>query len=433
MDNYFSEFDHTSSADWKNQLFKELKDETFDSLIWNNENGFNIHPFYTSNDLNQIYHPAFTHSDWEICVNGKANTSQELNTELLKNLNRGATSISVNCLDHNLDVVLSNIQLNFIHSTFIVNNINFLTLKKYLDKNFNLNELNISIFYNQISSKQDLETWHQMASVFNKNIGIKTICIDALHFHNKNCSAYYEIAIILSSLIEHLEFLNSNSDVYNSKIVIKTGVNSDYFVQISKLRALRRLWPIISKVYNVRTDIHLITETSLTNISISDNYNNILRTSIDSMAAVIGGCNELIVNEFDILSNNDFSERLAINQQLIIKEESYFHKMADVSCGSFYIESLTDLIAKESLKKLKYFESEGGYFKCLEKSIFSEEIIKQSNIKNELLFSKKHISVGVNQFFNENEKKHLSQDLKNSFKASAINNPVLNYDLNTNL
>jgi methylmalonyl-CoA mutase len=177
--------------------------------------------------------------------------------------------------------------------------------------------------------------------------------------------------------------------------------------------------------------VYLIVETSLTNKSISDSYNNLLRTTVESMAAVAGGCNELIVNTFDVLfaTNKNLAERMAINQQLILKEESYFDKMADIACGSYYIEHLTDAIATKALETFKRFEKEGGYFKCIEKNMFANDIAKQANQQSEWVETQKQISIGVNKFKNEKEKIHLSAQVISELKHLPIQNPVLTYEL----
>jgi methylmalonyl-CoA mutase len=432
MQQLFSDFKPSTAAEWKAQLLKDLKGESFENLIWHNENGFEIRPFYTSEDLKQDYEPAFTHAHWEIGVSGKSQDSKELNTQLLKQLNTGATSIFLNCRGLDLETVLREIQLNYIQSAFFVNEETGLLLKSYLEKNYDLKEINCSLFPENFSNEKDLENWSKTIALFKEYKGIKTISANALAFHNQNCFAYYEVALIISQLTEYLEFFSSaEREIPGSNVVVKTGVSSDYFIQIAKLRATRRLWTVLKKEYSIKNNVHLIVETSLTNKSVSDSYNNLLRTTVESMAAVSGGCNELIVTDFDVLfpGNKILAERMAVNQQLILKEESYFDKMADTACGSFYIESITDALAVKALETFKRFEKEGGYFKCLEKNIFSAEIALQAKEREELVKAQKQISIGVNKFKNEKEKPELSSAAIEELKHLHINNPVLKYEL----
>jgi methylmalonyl-CoA mutase len=428
MQNLFSDFKTSTAAEWKAQLIKDLKGEPFENLVWHNENGFDIQPFYTHENLQHTYQPAFSHINWDICVKTLETESKKINQQLLNALSLGATAISINCDNINFDIALKNIQLNYISATFYIHPKDIEWLTNYLAKNYKLNELNITIFPKRIQKKKDFTQWQSVIALFSSYKNIKTISINHLFYHNQNCFAYYEVALIFSALNECL-----SNHVVNTKadIVIKTGVNSDYFIQIAKLRAVRRLWEIFKKEYKLTNNLYVIAETSITNKSISDSYNNLLRTTVESMAAVAGGCNELIVNPFDVLvsQNKILSERMAINQQLILKEESYLNKMADVSCGSYYIESITDTIAEIALETFKYFEEQGGYFKCIEKNIFETEIAKQAQQKAESINSQKQIVVGVNKFKNEKEKISLDKDIKLHLQQLAIHNPVLNFEL----
>lgn len=431
MQKLFSDFKPVTAADWKDQLIKDLKGEAYENLIWQNENGFDIEPFYTAENLKSTYEPAFTHAGWEICVSGKSDDSKALNKQLLRDLNNGATAISFHVDNHDVSVVLEGIQLNYIHATFFVNGKNAEALKDYLEGAYNLNEINCSFFSESLITDKEFENWQALIRPFQDYKNVRTLSVNALPYHNLNCLAYYEAAVIISALTEYLEVYAKQGDFPYSDLVVKTGVSSDYFIQIAKLRAVHRLWNLLKEEYKINNNLHLIVETGLTNKSISDSYNNLLRTTMESMAAVAGGSNELIVNEFDILfaSDKNLSERMAINQQLILKDESYLDKMADIACGSFYIESITDAIAAKALETFKRFENEGGYFKCIEKNIFESDIALQAQQRAELVNDKKQIAIGVNKFKNEKEKIALSPADVIKLKQMSLNNPVLNFEL----
>lgn len=433
MKHLFSEFKPSSANDWKNQITKDLKGEDYESLIWKNENGFDIEPFYNQENSKHSYEPAFTHSNWEICVNAKYKDAKHLNEHLLQSLAGGASAIGVNCHNLDLDKALQDVELEYIHSTFYVcDEKNAIELKNYfLENEYQPNDIKASLFIEKCHSQNDFETWKKIAPHFSSFHNIKTVAVNALPFHNLNCFAYYEVAIIFSGLVEYLEFFAQEKKFPEQDFVIKTGVNSDYFLQIAKLRAIRRIWNILKKEYNITNNLHIIAETSLTNKTVSDNYNNLLRTTIEAMAAVAGGCNELIVTEFDSLfpTNTKLSERMAINQQLILKDESYLDKFADVSCGSYYIETLTDNIAEKALETFKRFEKNGGHFVCEEKKIFEKEIAEQAKERAEALNTQKQIVVGVNKFKNEKEKITLSNTDMERLRKMHINNPALNFEL----
>src|SRR5688500_10235419 len=114
----FSEFKPFSASEWKAQLLKDLKGEPYENLVWNNENGFKVEPFYTSESLKGEYEPAFTHSVWDICVHASGDIKS--NSRLLQNLGRGATSISLSYTDGHCEDLLRNIQLDIIRATFFI-------------------------------------------------------------------------------------------------------------------------------------------------------------------------------------------------------------------------------------------------------------------------------------------------------------------------
>jgi methylmalonyl-CoA mutase len=103
--------------------------------------------------------------------------------------------------------------------------------------------------------------------------------------------------------------------------------------------------------------------------------------------------------------------------------------MADIACGSYYIETCTDNIASKALEAFKYFESEGGYLKCIEKNIFKSTIAKQAALKEEEINSNKQVVIGVNKFKNDKELVELSDLQMKEIEGNGIQNPVLNYEL----
>ena len=172
-----------------------------------------------------------------------------------------------------------------------------------------------------------------------------------------------------------------------SKIRFSFGVGSGYFPEIAKLRAARLLWSTVMNAFHpgnsegFMMDIHSVTRKW--NKTINDPYVNMLRTQTEAMSAILGGTDSLTVEPFDIAFRkpDEFSERIARNQQLILKEESYFDKVADPSAGSYYIENLTQLIAENAWKLFVETEEQGGFLSAL-KSGFIQAKLSESAGKN---------------------------------------------------
>jgi methylmalonyl-CoA mutase len=180
-------------------------------------------------------------------------------------------------------------------------------------------------------------------------------------------------------------------------------------MEIAKLRASRLLWAKIVEQYkpvnqeSACMDIHVTT--SLWNKTIFDPYVNILRTTTETMAASLGGANSITVLPFDITykKGDDFSNRIARNQQIIIKEESYFNKVADIAGGSYYIENLTDAIADAAWKLFQSIEEKGGLIEQIKNGSIYDELEKTCMQRDMDIAMRKTVMLGTNQHPNQKE------------------------------
>jgi len=147
---------------------------------------------------------------------------------------------------------------------------------------------------------------------------------------------------------------NVSTETAASKIRFSMGIGSDYFPEIAKLRAARLLWSAVLRGFMPGStdvpamEIHCVT--GRWNKRIDNPNQNIIRTQTEAMADILGGTDSLTVEPFDIVVREPdiFSERIARNQQLILKEEALFGAVSDPSAGSYYVEKLTQLIAEKS-------------------------------------------------------------------------------------
>ena len=193
------------------------------------------------------------------------------------------------------------------------------------------------------------------------------------------------------------------------KIKFNFGISSNYFLEIAKFRAARMLWANIVKAYNPQCEcackMIAHAETSSFNLTLFDAHVNLLRTQTEAMSAAIAGVNSITVTPFDKAyeTPNDFSERIARNQQLLLKEESHLNRIVDPAGGSYYIENLTVSIAKQAWDLFLQVEEAGG----MVKSIFDESVQNAVNTSNkarhEAVSKRKEILLGTNQYPNFNE------------------------------
>jgi methylmalonyl-CoA mutase len=151
--------------------------------------------------------------------------------------------------------------------------------------------------------------------------------------------------------------------------------------------------------------IHAVT--SRWNKAMYDPYVNMLRTTTEAMSAIIAGIDSLSVGPFNEVYEkpDDFSERIARNQQLLLKEESYLDRVADPSAGSYYIESLTDSIAAEAWKLFLEVDAEGGFVEAVTRGSIQNRIAATAKKRNEDIASRRETILGVNQYPNFTENK----------------------------
>jgi methylmalonyl-CoA mutase len=187
-------------------------------------------------------------------------------------------------------------------------------------------------------------------------------------------------------------------------------------MEIAKFRAARRLWAEIVEAYKPVCQcpgvganeeclcagmMQIFAQTSTFNQTIYDAHVNLLRTQTEAMSAVLAGVDSLLVTPFDISfkTPDDFSERIARNQQLLLKEECGFNKITDVSGGSYYIEALTDAIAKEAWKIFLETE-EKGFYESVKAGEIQNIINATADKRFKALAQRREILLGTNQYPN---------------------------------
>jgi methylmalonyl-CoA mutase len=188
------------------------------------------------------------------------------------------------------------------------------------------------------------------------------------------------------------------------------GIGMNFFMEVAKLRAARVLWATLMKKYfdpKKESSLLLRThcQTSGWSLSAQDPYNNVVRTTIEAMAAVLGGTQSLHTNSFDeaLALPTDFSARIARNTQTIIAEESHVTEVADPLGGSYYIENLTEQLVQRSLELIDEIEAMGGMTKAIE-SGFPKLRIEESAAKRQAAIDKgEEVIVGVNKYRPDHE------------------------------
>ncbi|MHB8261573.1 MAG: methylmalonyl-CoA mutase subunit beta [Bacteroidia bacterium] len=412
MNNLFSVFKPSTAQDWKNQIIKDLKGTDFEKLIWHHSNGLNIHPFYTSEDTKEKHNPLFTHKDWDVCEQITVSDEKNANAQAIKALQGGASGLSFYILKKiDTSILLKNISLEHIYTQFFISNdaIDILSdLKDYYGKAnqhdnklkcfVNIDPLCLFAFYGEWHNdeEKDLAAIKQLIHI-PVNISL---------YHEAGANSITELAIGLAHTNEYFNYLSNQQLLTNKVLHFTFSVGSDFFMEIAKFRAFRKLIALLQEEYKTNFKIHIHAQTTQLNKSNLDAYNNMLRSTTEAMSAVIGGCNSLCVLPYDetFSKASEFSSRIARNQQFILKEESYLNKVADMGAGSYYIEQLTDELAAKAWEEFKTIESKGGFIACLKSNYVQDTIKEQARELIKQFKEEKVVLVGVNKFQNAKEK-----------------------------
>lgn len=391
MDNLFKEFNITSKNEWKAQLEKDLKGINFEELLRIDNNNITIQPFYTQEDKATAGETlaVFEHTHWDVFQHFIVNNEQEINAIALNQLNNGVTALSFEIKDNvNINTLLKDIQLQHICTTFIVEGDAQLfaaALHNYLAQQ-NLNSSNLQLY---ILAGTDQKTDH-------------CITIDAECYNNSGANSQTELACIAARLQEQLHLHNHETI---EKVYIKLALDTSYFEQIAKLRALRILAKNIFNAYQIAPKLYVHTTTSNIYRSPVDMHSNMLRDTISAMAGVLGGADGITVLPFDyaVALPNSFSYRMACNIQLLLKEEAYLYHVADVSNGSYYIETLTRQLVDAAWSTFLAIETKGGINAATD---YVKNLIQaQTQLLIQQYKDKKKTLIGVNKHVNGMENK----------------------------
>ncbi len=254
----------------------------------------------------------------------------------------------------------------------------------------------------------------------------RVIGVNAIDLNNAGAHISQELGYALSWGNEYLASLveaGVDTSLAAKKIKFNFGVGGNYFMEIAKFRAARLLWAKIVAAYkpvcrvkdckNTPADgtclcaakMKIHAETSSYNKTIYDANVNMLRTQTEAMSATLGGVDSLTVNPYDntFKTSDDFSERIARNQQLLLKEESHFDKVVDPGAGSYYIETLTASIAEQAWKVFLEVEEQGGFFAAVKSGIVQNTIKATNDARHTSIASRREVLLGTNQFPNFNE------------------------------
>lgn len=240
---------------------------------------------------------------------------------------------------------------------------------------------------------------------------LRTIGVSGYNYSNAGASAVQELAFVFATAVDYLnEMISRGLDINDvvPKFKFTFGLSSFYFMEIAKLRAARVLWNNILKAYGVSEDnynIYIHTKTVDYNKSIIDPYVNMLRTTTESFSAVVGGSDAITTNPFDLLYKqpDNFSNRIARNTQIILRDESHLDQVIDPAAGSFFVEKLTNDVCEASWSLFKQIQDLGGMLEAIKSGFVQSEVKKVAEARKLDYAKRKSVLVGTNMYVNPKE------------------------------
>lgn len=439
----FTDFPEVTTQQWEALINADLKGADYDKkLVWHTIEGINVKPYYRAEDLDNIAYlntnPAqapfvrgnkLDSNNWDIRQDVTVDDIAKANAIAVDAINKGANAIGLKAVyvlsTDNMttllkDIDLTKVKIHFISSYSYVHT--FDIFMDYLRKNkidaskvkgsFNFDPYSYLLthgdFYTTLENNM-VEAEYLVKRCIKSLPGFKVITVNGHYFHNAGSSIVQELAFTLASANDYLYSLTSKGfkvDELTPLFQFSFAVGSNYFMEIAKVRAARLLWAKIVEQYKPESDaakqIFINNTTSNWNKTVYDPYVNMLRAATEAMSAAIGGADSICVTPFDapFKDEDDFSDRIARNQQIILKEEAYLDKIVDPSAGSYYIENLTDSIANYSWELFKKVEELGGFAEAVKAGFVQDEVIKTAQQRDMDIANRKVTILGTNQYPN---------------------------------
>lgn len=442
--NLLADFPPVTTQQWMDKITADLKGADFEKkLVWKTNEGFKVLPFYREEDLEKLKTDKLSpgeypytqgtrkNNEWFVRQNIIVKDAKQANAKALDILNKGVTSIGFTLNKKELSpeyiatllngIAADCVELNFRicvrrSADLVAILIDYFKSKKYdLNKLFgsiNLDPINRMLLEGkeldeEFIAERLVETVKTTAELPN----YQAVTVNPLTLSNAGAYIVQELGYGLAWGNQYLSLLTEkgiDGALTAKNIRFTFGVSGNYFMEIAKFRAARWLWATIVSQYTDDKEaakMHIHAETSYFNMTVFDANVNMLRSQTEAMSAALGGVNSLTVLPYDCAykQSDEFSERIARNQQLLLKEECHFDKVTDPGAGSYYIENLTNDIAKEAWKLFLETEEHGGFFKTIQSGRVQNVVNETTNARLKAVSSRREILLGTNQYPNFTE------------------------------
>ena len=448
----FTEFSAPTTQEWLDKIQVDLKGADFQKrLVWKTNEGFSVQPFYRREDVEKLQTPnampdefPFVRGNkkdnnlWYVRQEIDASDAKAANAKALDVLNKGIDSlsfripgkaVSTEFIEQLLDGIYCDVvEVNFNtckrHSVELAQILVAYFEKKGYDKEKVVGSIDWDPIEKIVVDGKDVLPVLKFAPALIDTLkdysNFRCISVNSVSLNNSGAYIVQELGYALAWGNEYLQQLvdaGVEPTLAASKIKFNMGISENYFMEIAKFRAARMLWAQIVKQYEPKCDcackMCVNAVTTSYNMTVFDAYVNMLRSQTETMSAAIAGVHSIVVTPFDAVyeTPNDFSERIARNQQLLLKEECHFDKVVDPASGSYYIEELTTSLAAEGWKIFLKVEDEGGFLAAALAGTIQDDINATNEKRHLHAAQRREFILGTNQFPNFTEKSEGKQPI----------------------
>ena len=437
----FDQFPPVTTEEWKAKVEADLKGVPFEKkLVWRTDEGFNVQPMYRAEDIADLKTTDSLPGEYPFVRGTKDNNNWLCRQEIIAETNEKANEIAldvvtkgVNSLgftvsepsEEAIETLLKGINIAEVELNFNCCPSKALKLAEalvaYLKKHNAEKSFKGSIDFNparpalrhgaQIPATA-VEDAKRIIEIVKDVPELRVIAVGSVMFNTAGAYIYQELGYALAWGAEWLTKLTDagvDVDTAAERIKFNMGISSNYFMELAKFRAARMLWAQIVKMYQPKSDdackmvVHAAT--SKFNQTLYDAHVNLLRSQTEAMSAALAGVDSITVVPFDTpyKTPDAFSERIARNQQFLLKEESHLDKVVDPAGGSYYVETLTVSIAQEAWKLFLDVQEKGGFFNLANEGEIQKAVNESNKKRHANVARRKEILLGTNQFPNFNE------------------------------
>ena len=437
----FDQFPGVSYDEWRAKVEADLKGADFNKkLVWRTNEGFNVQPIYRAEDIADLkttdslpgeypyVRGTRTDNNWLTRQEIIADNAAEANKIALEVIGKGVNSLGFKVEEANEQTVatlLNGIDLNAIEVNFnccpCKANDLAAALVKYLKDNkaektfhgsIDFNPLRKALRHGAALNDGIVDKAKALVETVKDVPALRVLAVDSVLFCDGGAYIFQELGYALAWGAQWLTALTDAGltvDEVASRIKFNMGVSSNYFMELAKFRAARMLWAQIVEAYKPAdansAKMHVHASTSKFNQTIYDAHVNLLRSQTEAMSAALAGVDSITSVPFDTpyKTPDAFSERIARNQQFLLKEESHLDKVVDPAGGSYYVETLTVSIANEAWK-LFVATDEEGFFKLVSEGKIQAAVNESCEKRHTDVARRKEILLGTNQYPNINER-----------------------------